>query len=75
MKKTSPEKDGQFIMQYARKSSTKVRKNVKSNARDSSNDDEDLSRYTLKTASKHQSKLRKEGKTLRVNKDRNWICY
>jgi len=75
MTRTSPEKDGQLITQYATKSSSKVRKNAKSNARGSSNDDEDLSRYTLKTASKHQSKLRKEGKTLRVNKDRNWICY
>ena len=56
MRITSPEKDGQLITHYATKSSAKVRRNVKSNARGSSTDDEDVSRYTLNAASKHQSK-------------------
>ena len=73
MRMTSPEKDGQLITQHASKSSAKLRKNVKSNARGSSTDD--LSRYTLNAASKRQSKLQKEGKTVRGKKDRNWICY
>jgi len=76
MTRTSPEKGGQLITQYATKSSTKLCKNMKSNASGSSTDDEEeLSRYTLKAASKRQ--LRKKVKPLRSNKDRKkkWICY
>src|ERR1700690_3910750 len=71
---TSSGKNEDFIAQYndAVKSLAKFCKNVKSNERRSTTDDEDDSvRYTIKTVSKCQSKQSRGGKHLRGK----WICY